>query len=64
MIELVIVYCLSAAPDRCVERRTEMENSGPMACTMTAQTLAQQYLATHPAYRMSGWRCGPPQEPA
>jgi hypothetical protein len=44
MIELVLVYCLSDVPDRCVERREALsENITPMQCTIDAQQRAQVY---------------------
>jgi len=28
-----------------------------MSCTLRAQNSAQDYLETHPAYRLAGFRC-------
>ena len=28
-----------------------------MACTVSAQTIAREYVEEHPNYRLSGWRC-------
>lgn len=58
MIELVLVYCLSNEPDRCVERREVREEVGsPIECALKAQTTGQHYVIEHPRYRLSGWRC-------
>ena len=58
MIELVLVYCLAADAKSCVERRPVLDDvSGPMACMTAAQPLAAAYLAEHPKYRLSTWRC-------
>ncbi len=58
MIELVIVYCLSADTKTCTEKRLRMENfSSPMGCTMSAQQRAQDYLRDHPSYMLKSWRC-------
>jgi hypothetical protein len=58
MIELVLVYCLTAAPDRCLERREPLEPPMSLiACSLTAQTSAQDYVRSHPAYRLKAWRC-------
>jgi len=58
MIDLVLIYCLSAAPDRCLERREPMDPAVSLIqCTMGAQISAQDYLRTHPAYRLQAWRC-------
>jgi hypothetical protein len=68
MIELVLVYCLSASPDRCLERREPLVPPiSMMGCTMTAQTTAQDYLRSHPLYRLASWRCEmdkPREDPA
>lgn len=58
MIDLVLVYCLSAAPDRCVERREPLrENVSPIECVIDAQQRAQRYVSSHPKYRLASWRC-------
>lgn len=58
MIELVLVYCLSDLPDRCLEKREALEAPVSMiACTMRAQNSAQEYLHTHPLYKLAAWRC-------
>ncbi len=58
MIELVLIYCLSSTPDRCMERREVREPVGsPIECTMKAQTIAQEYVVEHPRFRLQGWRC-------
>lgn len=67
MIELVLVYCLATADDRCVERRQPFEGMGAMACTVEAQKVATEYLETHHEWVLRGWRCvkdGPHQVPA
>jgi hypothetical protein len=58
MIELVLVYCLSADPDRCTEQRPIFEEplSG-MACMMNAQKVALNYVAEHPEWHLARWRC-------
>lgn len=58
MVQLVLIYCLSKDPLSCIERRPMLEVSpSPMACLMAAQPLAAEYLAEHPAYKLSSWRC-------
>jgi len=68
MIELVLVYCLSNSPDRCLEKREALEAPVNMiSCTMRAQNSAQEYLQTHPLYKLASWRCEqdkPREEPA
>lgn len=58
MIELVLMYCLSNSPDQCVQPREVREPMGsPIECAIRAQSLAQQFVVSHPSYRLSGWRC-------
>ena len=58
MIDLVLVYCLAAAPDRCLERRQPLDPTANLIqCTMSAQVSAQDYLRSHPAYQLRRWRC-------
>jgi hypothetical protein len=58
MIELVLVYCLVADAKSCMEQRPVFEEplSG-MACMINAQRMALQYVAEHPEWQLSGWRC-------
>ncbi len=58
MIEMVLVYCLVADPSRFVEQRPVFEDPlTPMACMLTAQTVALDYVKEHPQYQFSRWRC-------
>lgn len=58
MIQLVIVYCLIAHSETCVEARPAFEQPlTPMSCMMNAQFVAQQYVDQHPQWRLAGWRC-------
>ncbi len=58
MIELVLVFCLATDSSQCIEQRPIFEEplSG-MACMMNAQRMALQYVADHPGWQLSGWRC-------
>ena len=52
-------------PDRCEERRQEMqESAGPLACTLDAQRIAGAYVVEHPKWRLATFRCeiGKPRE--
>lgn len=58
MIELVLVYCLASNANQCVEPREVREPmASPIACAMQGQTMAQQFVASHPRFRLQGWRC-------
>lgn len=58
MIEMVLVYCLAAAPAKCQEQRPVFEEPlTAMGCLIGAQETAQKWLAEHPDWQLSGWRC-------
>ncbi|MEO0760376.1 MAG: hypothetical protein AAFZ09_00965 [Pseudomonadota bacterium] len=58
MISLVFTVCLAGVPDSCDTRRIPIfEPVTPMACLMQAQPTLAQWRATHPGYRIEGWRC-------
>ena len=56
MIHLVLTVCLAASPGTCKEERPGFEGS-LMACFMEGQVAAARWLAQHPAYTLSRWRC-------
>ena len=59
MVELVLTYCLLANAASCIERRPVPEEGfNPTSCMLAAQQLGAAYVAAHPAYRLTGWRCG------
>jgi hypothetical protein len=58
MIELVIIYCLATDQKNCVEKRNPFDSFGdPVACMVSAQMYAQQYLEEHPKWRLARWKC-------
>ena len=69
MIELVIVYCLTADTNSCTEKRLAMEDF-PDTCRLhdgRAATRPREYLQAHPKYMLKSWRCEmdvPHQQPA
>jgi hypothetical protein len=66
MTALVLVFCLQSAPASCVEQRP-IEALAPFDCLMRAQSYAANWLADHPKWRLSRWRCEynvPRREPA
>lgn len=68
MIVLVVVYCLSTDPARCIEQPDRSVAYGSVAaCSMQAQMVAQRYLAAHPKWTVARWRCEvdkPAEDPA
>jgi hypothetical protein len=58
VIQLVLVYCLVANANTCMEARPVFEQPlTPMSCMMKAQFVAQQYVNEHPQWRLDRWRC-------
>jgi len=65
MLELVMVFCLAAQPDRCIEQRQVLdETQARTECLSGAETRAIDYLRTHPGWQLARWRCerGKPHE--
>ena len=59
LVRLVLVYCPSAEPSRCIEQRplpADLE-AGPTACLIAAQPEAARWLATHPDHVLARYRC-------
>jgi hypothetical protein len=60
MFELLLVYCLAAEPDRCVEREMPLENAvSSFECAMNGQLEASRYLALHPEWLLRRFSCRP-----
>ena len=59
LVQLVLVYCLAAEPSACAEHRPlpEEPGQGLMACVMGAQPEAARWLARHPQYVLTRYRC-------
>jgi hypothetical protein len=65
MTVLVLVFCLQSAPFSCTEQRP-IEDLSPWVCLMHGQLYASRWLAEHPKWMLSRWRCErnvPRQEP-
>ena len=62
MLELVLIVCLSAQPDRC-EQIYLVEETAPnmMQCLMSGPTQAAKWAETHPGYVVRRWTCGRPR---
>lgn len=61
-MELVLLVCLTAAPQTCHEERVRfsMEPMASHACAVTAPPLVAQWADARPALRIARWRCGVP----
>jgi len=56
MSELVLVFCLQSAPFSCTEQRP-IEDLSLQACLVRGQHYAAEWLAEHPKWILSRWRC-------
>jgi hypothetical protein len=66
MSVLVLVFCLQSTPASCTEERS-MEGLSLQVCLIHGQQYALEWLAEHPKWRLSRWRCEqnvPLQRPA
>lgn len=58
MMELVLVVCLQAAPDRCEERSIGLyPDMTAMACIAQGQPQIAGWIETHPGVRVARWTC-------
>jgi hypothetical protein len=57
MAELVLVFCLMTSPTSCQEERPLMTQLPLMSCMVQGQQYAQEWLADHPKWELSRWRC-------
>jgi hypothetical protein len=58
VIQLVLVYCLTADRLSCIEKRPISEFPlSVMGCMVGAQPTALDFIRSHPDYELSAWRC-------
>lgn len=57
MAELVLVFCLLSSPSSCQEERPALEQMSLAACLTEGQQYAADWLAEHPKWTLSRWRC-------
>ena len=63
MMELVLIVCLQAAPERCEERSIGLyPDMTAMACVMQGQPQIAAWIETHPG--APGSSAGPAADPA
>ena len=66
MTALVLIFCLQSTPASCTEQRP-IEDLSLQACLIRGQQYASEWLAEHPKWMLSRWRCEhnvPGQQPA
>jgi hypothetical protein len=57
MTVIILIVCLSGAPDNCREERPPVDAVSPMACMVQGQQIAAQWLEEHPKWFLKAWRC-------
>lgn len=57
MIELVLIFCLAGVPGSCREERPFLKQMSLTTCVMQGQQYALEWLADHPKWALSEWRC-------
>lgn len=62
MIELVVLACLMAAPDRCEQQRVATaEPLSLMECMVTSQQFLVRWREQNPSWSVRRWSCGFPR---
>jgi hypothetical protein len=64
MTALVLVFCMLSSPTECQEQRPLLDDPSLMACLISAQTIAAEWVNDHPNWTFKGYRCeaGRPRE--
>ena len=62
MIELVLIVCLSSAPDRCETKYLRQDAPvSMMQCLFNGAKQAAAWAEEHPDYVVRRWTCGHPR---
>lgn len=65
MMELVLIVCLQAAPDRCEERSIGLyPDMNALACVTQGQPHIAGWIETHPGVSVQRWSCRDPRNKA
>lgn len=63
MVELVVLACLMAEPQRCEEFHMPFLRTLEVADCLTKQPTLEivQWASEHPGWKIRKWTCGPPR---
>lgn len=62
MVELLILACLAANPERCDRFRMPFyAEITAFECMLQGQIYMKKWADEHPAWEVKGWRCAPPE---
>ncbi len=57
MTALVLVFCMIASPTECQEQRPLLDDPSLMACFLSAQPVAAEWVNEHPKWALKSYRC-------
>ena len=57
MATLVLTFCMMAWQAHCTEERPLLQEMSMTTCMLQGQQVAQDWLATHPKWMLTRWRC-------
>jgi hypothetical protein len=57
MVALILVFCLVGSPSSCTEEHPYIQSLSLVGCLTQGQQVAQEWLAEHPKWALSRWRC-------
>lgn len=63
MLDLLLTVCMIADPSNCKVQRIEFQGS-QMECAFGGQYTASAWLAEHPKWKLTKWRCKTPEREA
>lgn len=58
MLTLILTVCLTAHPGACEDVTPLVDPMRPMACMIQGQQIAAEWIAEHPKWTLTGFRCG------
>lgn len=62
MVELLILACLAADPERCDRFKVPFyAPATTFECMLQGQIHMKTWAQDHPAWLVKGWRCTPPE---
>jgi hypothetical protein len=59
-VALILTVCALANPAECREEIIPLEGVKITRCMLDAQAVIEQWSAAHPKWKITAWKCGPP----
>jgi hypothetical protein len=54
---LILIVCLASSPTECHEEHPPLEAPSATACLMQGEAIGAQWIADHPKWTLTGWKC-------